>query len=166
MEYAVTEILDGSGSPSVLGRHVTTDLWNFAMPFIRYDTQDIIEKSEKPLESEIRMDSFKEIKGRNSDILITPSGKYLIVHTFTIFFEYFSEIEQFQVIQDLPDRVRVLLVANNNFTGQTGKKILSGLEDLIGNDVKINLEIVKNIPLLASGKRKFIVRNQEIKLPF
>ena len=82
------------------------------MPFIRYDTQDIIEKSDKQQNSDIHLAAFRQIKGRNSDILVTPSGKYLIVHTFTIFFEYFKEIVQFQVIQYKPDRVRVLLVVN------------------------------------------------------
>jgi phenylacetate-CoA ligase len=165
MEYAITEVLDNHNMPATLGRHVTTDLWNMAMPFIRYDTQDIIERTEEPGISEIHLASFKQIKGRDSDILITPSGKFLIVHTFTIFFEYFTEIIQFQVIQSRADKVNVLLVVNEKYNTRTEEAISKGLDDLIGNDVVIEIQVVPEIPLLPSGKRKFIIRDESIKLP-
>jgi phenylacetate-CoA ligase len=166
MEYAVTEVLDNEDNPTNLGRHITTDLWNTAMPFIRYDTQDIIEKSDESHDSGIHLASFRQIKGRNTDILVTPSGKFLIVHTFTIFFEYFAEIIQFQVVQSKPDKVLVRLVVNDRYDTKTEATITAGLKKLIGNDVDIEINIVKEIPLLTSGKRKFIVRDESIKLSF
>ncbi len=166
MEYAITEVLDSDDVPTITGRHITTDLWNLAMPFIRYDTQDIIERSQESPDSEIKLASFRQIKGRNSDILVTPSGKYLIVHTFTIFFEYFTEIVQFQVVQTKTDQVEILLVVNNKYDNKTEKAIAAGLEDLIGKDVEIIIKTVSNIPLLPSGKRKFIIRDESVRLPF
>ncbi len=166
MEYAITEVIDNNNNAAGLGRHITTDLWNLAMPFIRYDTQDIIEKADKQQDTNIHLAAFSQIKGRNSDILVTPSGKYLIVHTFTIFFEYFKEIIQFQVLQYEPDSVRVLLVVNNMYNKKTEASIKAGLCDLIGKDVKVEIKTVIEIPLLHSGKRKFIIRDESIKLPF
>jgi phenylacetate-CoA ligase len=166
MEYAITEVLDNTGNPATMGRHITTDLWNLAMPFIRYDTQDIIERSGEKDDSGIGLVTFREIKGRNSDILVTPSGKYLIVHTFTIFFEYFSEIVQFQVIQSRQDQIKILLVVNKRYNSKTEDTISKGLNDLIGEDVEIEIKKVSEIPLLPSGKRKFLIRDESIKLPF
>lgn len=166
MEYAITEVIDNNDNHADLGRHITTDLWNLAMPFIRYDTQDIIEKSDRQNEFGIHLAAFREIKGRNSDILVTPSGKYLIVHTFTIFFEYFEEIVQFQVIQYRQNRVRVLLIVNNRYNEKTEAAVTAGLCELIGKDVGIEIRTVAEIPILPSGKRKFIVRDESIKLPF
>ncbi len=166
MEYAVTEVLDNNDNPVNLGRHITTDLWNMAMPFIRYDTQDIIERAEGSGETGIHLSAFKQITGRNSDILVTPSGKYLIVHTFTIFFEYFKEIIQFQVVQLKTDKVRILLVVNDSYNMKTEAEIAAGLYSLIGKDVDIEIRKVDEIPLLISGKRKFIVRGESVKLPF
>jgi len=163
-EYAVTEVIDHMNNPSAMGRHITTDLWNMAMPFIRYDTQDIIDRADRHQNPEIHLPAFKQIKGRNSDILITPSGKYLIVHTFTIFFEYFEEIDQFQVIQNKPDSINVLLVVNERYDKKAEREIYEGLVRLIGNDVLIELSTVKQIPILSSGKRRFIVREESIKL--
>jgi phenylacetate-CoA ligase len=166
MEYAITEVIDNTGYPARMGKHITTDLWNMAMPFIRYDTQDIIERSSEQGDSKIQLTAFSEIKGRNSDILVTPSGKYLIVHTFTIYFEYFREIIQFQVIQSRPDHVKILLVVNDKYNRKTETAIARGLEDLIGKDVEIEIKTVSEIPLLPSGKRKFIIRDASINLPF
>ena len=166
MEYAITEVLDNNNAPADLGRHITTDLWNLAMPFIRYDTQDIIERSQEKGDSGIQLAAFREIKGRNSDILVTPSGKFLIVHTFTIFFEYFPEIIQFQVNQTRQDKISILLVVNDGYNTRTEDAISKGLNDLIGKDVEIEIKTVSEIPLLPSGKRKFIVRDESIKLPF
>lgn len=166
MEYAITEVLDNTNTPSGTGRHITTDLWNLAMPFIRYDTQDILERSEEQGDSGIHLAAFRQIKGRDSDILVTPSGKYLIVHTFTIFFEYFKDIVQFQVVQPHPERIKVLLVVTDMYNKDTEAAIAEGLGDLIGKDVEIEIKTVPEIPLLPSGKRKFIIRDESIKLPF
>jgi phenylacetate-CoA ligase len=164
MEYAITEVLNSEGRPAERGRHVTTDLWNFSMPFLRYDTQDIIEREGSRAGVVTALDPFRQITGRNSDILVTPSGKYLIVHTFTIFFEYFGEIRKFQVIQESADRMIVRLVVNDRFTAATGKKIQDGLAGLIGSDVSTRLEIVEDIPPLPSGKRRFLIRDESVRL--
>jgi len=166
MEYAVTEVIDDNNNPVETGRHITTDLWNLAMPFIRYDTQDIITRSNTHPDTGISLDAFSQISGRNSDIIVTPSGKYLIVHTFTIFFEYFEEILKFQVIQPQPDRIRILLVVNDKFDDRTKEVVYKGLVDLIGKNVIIEIEIVEEIPLLSSGKRRFIIRDDSVKPPF
>ena len=166
MEYAVTEVIDNNNNPVEIGRHITTDLWNMTMPFIRYDTQDIIVRSETHPDTGISLDAFSRIDGRNSDIIVTPSGKYLIVHTFTIFFEYFEEILKFQVIQTEPERIRILLVVNDKFDKLKEKAVFTGLLDLVGKDVNIEIEIVEEIPLLTSGKRRFIIRDESVKLPF
>ena len=166
MEYAITEVIDNENNPVNSGRHITTDLWNFAMPFIRYDTQDIIEKSDKRSDSGIQLEAFRQIMGRDSDILVTPSGKYLIVHTFTIFFEYFEEIIQFQVIQNNAESVEVHLVVKNGYNKKTETEIAEGLAGLLGKEFHIAIHVVTKIPLLPSGKRKFIVRDKSVKLPF
>lgn len=166
MEYAITEIINDQGEYADTGRHITTDLWNFAMPFIRYDTQDVLVRSEEFYHPVYKLESFKTIYGRNSDILITPSGKYMIVHTFTIFFEYFREIEKFQVLQSEPGRFAVRLVVNSFYSKTSAKAILNGLQSLAGDDVTIDIEIVNELPDLPSGKRKFLIRDPSIPLPF
>ena len=42
--YGIIEVLDDDNKPVTngIGRVVSTDLWNLAHPFIRYDTQDLV----------------------------------------------------------------------------------------------------------------------------
>ena len=54
----------------------------------------------------------------------------------------------------------------SRYDKKTEEAISAGLEDLIGKDVEIEIKTVDEIPLLPSGKRKFIVRDESIKLPF
>ena len=43
--YGIIEVLDEHDQPVTdgIGRVVSTDLWNRALPFLRYDTLDLVE---------------------------------------------------------------------------------------------------------------------------
>ncbi len=166
-EYAITEVLsDGEEvAPGEKGRLYTTDLFNYATPFLRYDTQDILVRSEKPCSCGRNLPAFSRILGRDNDILITPSGKYLIVHNFTGYFEYLEEVNAFQVYQKDPDHIIIKIVINDNFNNDTEKAILKYWYEYIGNDVKIELQIVDEIPPNPkNGKRRFLLRDSSIPL--
>jgi phenylacetate-CoA ligase len=166
MEYAITEILkDGKEVENgEEGRVITTDLVNYAVPFIRYDTQDYVTKSKQKCSCGKDLLAIDNINGRDSDILVTPSGKYLIVHNFTGYFEWIDSIDQFQIRQDKIDEIEILLKVNQKYNSTEEKKIYKYWRDYIGNDVKIEIMVVDDIPLTRSGKRRFLLRNQKIKL--
>jgi phenylacetate-CoA ligase len=168
-EYAITEILNNEGievNPGETGMHVTTDLWNYAMPFIRYNTQDMVVKSDNVSSCGRQLTGIDKIIGRDNDILVTPSGNLLIVHLFTIYFEYFNSIKQFQIEQLKPDEFIFRLVVENSFTSRIRSEIYDYWQKYLGYEVKLIIEIHDNIPLLYSGKRRFLIRSNEINLPF
>lgn len=168
-ETAITEVLrtDGSAAaPGETGMHVTTDLWNYAMPFIRYNTQDLVKVSEKRSSCGRHLPSLDSISGRDNDILVTPSGNLLIVHLFTIYFEYFSSIRQFQVEQTGTHEFIFRLVVDESFTSGTRSMVEEYWKKFIGDGTRIIIEIHDEIPLLHSGKRRFLIRNPEIKISF
>ena len=168
METAVTEVIDEMGHPVAAGetgRHITTELWNLAMPFIRYDTRDLVILDKQITRSNRNLFSLKKIIGRESDILVTPDGNLLIVHLFTIYFEYFKSIEQFQVEQTDEGTFIFRLVVNRDFSQAEERKIKEYWKKFLGSGVKVNIEIHDQIPLLYSGKRRFLIRNKDIELP-
>ena len=168
-EYAVTEILNEAGQiaePSEKGRLITTDLWNTEVPFIRYDTQDIVTRADVSSNSERSLTQIEAIDGRDCDILVTPDGRLVIVHIFTIFFEWFESVDQFQAIQEEKDLFRILLVVNKNFTDADMKKIDTYWSDYFGDKAKVEIDIVDEINPRKSGKRSFLVREEHIPLPF
>jgi phenylacetate-CoA ligase len=72
--------------------------------------------------------------------------------------KYAAEVSQFQFIQN--DSNKYLLKLNclgNTFPSK--QTLLEELKTFVGNDADIELELVDNIPVLASGKRKKIVNN-------
>jgi phenylacetate-CoA ligase len=167
-EYAISEfIADNVTALDVRKplRHITTDLHNYAFPFIRYDTQDYI-----VLGSDIKCNcgsdykNIKNISGRDGDILKTPSGKLLIVENFVAYFEWVTEVDQIQVVQNQSDEIVIYLVVNKLYTPEVHQKISTFWQNYIGSDVNVVIKIVDEIKLTFSGKRRTLIRNPQIKL--
>jgi phenylacetate-CoA ligase len=160
-EYGISEILDENNNSINLGigRLVSTDLWNLAHPFIRYETQDMIEIDDTPCKCGRKLLRINKILGRDNDILVV-SGRKFIVHNFTGFFQIDSgelnrSIEKFQIIQKKNANIEFRLVVNNNFNSSVSEFIKKYWEKEFKCNIVIN--VVEEIPLLSSGKHKFII---------
>jgi phenylacetate-CoA ligase len=167
-EYAISEFLEDNftkNDPDKARRHISTDLNNYAMPFIRYDTQDyLVLGEETDCKCGRNFLNIAKIKGRDSDILITPSGKYLIVENFVAYFEWVPSIVQFQVYQEKIDLIYIRLVVNKLFNEKVKKELFDYWKNYIGSDVELKFEIVDEIKLTPAGKRRNLIRNTEIKI--
>ncbi len=162
MEYGISEVIDDSGKVITegIGRLISTDLTNFAQPFIRYDTQDYVEVSTRPCICGRKLFRINRILGRDNDILENPHGRKFIVHNFTGFFQQDisflkRSIDHFQVIKQKKGGLLFRLVVNSNFDSTVNDYIKSYWNNEFKDN--INIEIVNEIPLTASGKRKFII---------
>ncbi len=135
-----------------LGRIVITDLFNYAMPLIRYDTGDL---------GRIKMDKenipyLSDIEGRRVDFITNTKGQILSPHAITNTMWKFSDILQFQFIQIAEKEYKIKI--NIDFDTYNKKELLiTDLKEYLGKDANIEVEIVHEIPLLASGKRKKII---------
>ena len=160
-EYAFTELIaDGRRVENEgKGEVVSTNFWNYAVPFIRYNVKDVAVLTGKKCSCKRGLPVLESIQGRDSDILVTPSGKHLIVHFFTGYFEYIDSVEQFQVLQNKPDQITLLMIPNEKFDKDTENKIHKDVTKYIGDDVKLQIKIVDDIALTRSGKRRFMIRN-------
>ena len=168
MEYAITEIMSNNieVKSGEQGRLITTDLVNYAVPFIRYDTQDIVTKAKEKCTCGRELLSIKKINGRDSDILITPSGKYLIYAPFDAWFPKLNTVKQFQIVQKKIDHIIIKLVVNKNYNKNEQNMIYNYWSNFIGNDVNLEIQVVDDIPLTKSGKRRYLIRDKNINLPF
>jgi phenylacetate-CoA ligase len=163
-EYAVTEVVDSQGNPSKMGRLVTTDLWNYATPFIRYDTQDVVELSDQKCSCGRELLHIKRIYGRSSDILVTPGGQYLTVNNFTGLFQNLPAVDQFQILQKSPDEITVLIKVNGCYDLTVQSQVIGIMKSVIKEDLKLKIEPVDDIPLTPNGKRRFLIRDASISL--
>ena len=151
--------------PGEPGRIVFTNLNNYAMPFIRYDIKDIGIYSDELCPCGRGLSLMKSVEGRDSDIIMTPSGDFIVVEFFVILFEYIQGVDQFQVIQERIDHLTVKIVKNMSFTDNDLNHIKNEIQKRAGSEVNIEINFVNEIPLSGiSGKRRFVISNVPLSL--
>lgn len=138
------------------GRIVITDLYNYSMPLIRYDTGDIGAFSETTTNGYY---TLKSIEGRKMDLLYNTNGQQISPHLIhTIFYNYFHLIKQYQFIQEDKNLYTIKLNVLNDFKPHEAA-LITDLKNDFGQDATIQINYVSEIPLLASGKRKKVLNN-------
>lgn len=154
------EILDVNEDKVVphgsLGRIVITDLYNYAMPMLRYDTGDIgiLEYvNDKPV--------LKKVEGRRADMIFNTSGEHISSYTVYHVLKY-PHIEQYQFIQETSKEYVFKLKVAPGFCSEN--EIKREFSNYLGKDSRIRFEYVNEIPLLSSGKRKFVVNRSKTGL--
>ncbi|MBA7716023.1 Phenylacetate-coenzyme A ligase [subsurface metagenome] len=149
---------DGNNARSgELANIIVTDLNNFVMPFIRYNIQDLGKSTSGFCSCGRGLSLMGSIEGRDSDIIRTLDGKYLMVQFFVVFFEYLEGVEQFQVIQRELDEIEIKIVKNDKFTKKDMKNIGKAIKEGGGERLKVRFNFVDNIPVERSGKRRFVI---------
>lgn len=148
--------------PNEVGRIVITDLYNRAMPMVRYDTGDVGAWKEVRVNGVCRK-AIGQFGGRRVDMIYDYDGNTISPHSITNFMWRFNtEIRQFQFVQT--DRGRYCLRLNADPVCDI-KPIVDGLRKITGAGSDISVEMCDEIPVLASGKRRYIVNcmNTDIK---
>jgi phenylacetate-CoA ligase len=138
-----------------LGRIVVTDLFNYAMPLIRYDTGDI-----GALTSDTAKPGnlyFSIIEGRKLDLLFDTTGN--LVSSYIVYKNMwqYTEIIQYQLIQE--GEKEYIFKINTDGVFIREEQLIKEFKKYLGEDAEFTVEYVSEIPLLHSGKRKKIVNN-------
>ena len=137
--------------PGKPGRIVLTDLFNYCMPMIRYDTGDIGVLGKKYVMGHERT-VLESVEGRKLDLIYDTKGSLVSSYIWFRNMWKYKEIKQFQVIQ--LDKKEYLIKVNVD--GSFGKEsdLIQEYREYLGADANIMVECVNEIPLLASGKHK------------
>lgn len=141
--------------PGERGRIVITDLFNMAMPFIRYDTGDIA-IMQTTSNCSLKTDVFTHIEGRKVDFLYSTNGGLLSPHVVTNTMWKYPDVIQFQFIQ-MGAKEYTMKMNMGEKTFMKEMNLINDLKVYFGEDAVISIEYVHEIPLLASGKRKKIL---------
>jgi len=133
-----------------VGRLVVTDLFNYAMPMIRYDTGDMVVYEE----TESGHPFISSIYGRRMDTIFDIKGKIVSPHIFYMVLDY-GEMKQFQFVQVGQKEYKFRI--NGDKQDVREDMIVTYFKKYLGEEAIISFEYVDEIPLLSSGKRKKIV---------
>lgn len=163
-QNAILELIDDNGR-NVLnkeGRVIGTSLYNFAFPFLRYDTGDIAEITSDTCSCGRKTQRITEIIGRTVDVLFTPDGKNIHGWFFLyIFWEHCKGIKQYQVIQEDISNIRIKIVNDSDFES----KQIETIKNIVYERApgwKLNFEFVNYIEPTNSGKYKFIINELDL----
>ncbi len=135
------------------GRIVVTDLFNYAMPIIRYDTGDIAKLN--TLEDGTSF--FEKVEGRKMDLIYDTKGN--IISSFVIytkFYKYYKLLQQYQFIQKSKNTYEIKLNLKEN-TFEFEKELIDDVKSDFGSDAKVTIIYVDEIPPLSSGKRRKVI---------
>lgn len=158
-EYGLTELIPEQQDGKYC-KVIATGFWNFAMPLIRYDTGDIVIKSDKACRCGRQFQTIESINGRAGDVIRTPSGRFLGV-TLIIQLLYVicgtRDILESQIVQDRIDHLTIKYVPAENFTTQDLDDFSGIVRKYLPSELKFDFKKVKSIEKTDHGKVRPLV---------
>ena len=165
--YGLTEVLDSQSmhiKKGEMGEFVGTSFWNFATPFIRYRTADLVQSAgfgcgfcEKPFLN------IKNIIGRQQNLLVTKYGQSIPIPTTSMHDDTLKNINQFQFYQEVPGQVIFRFIPKGSFNIAEIELIHHGLMKKLGGNISLRMEIVEHISRGKNGKTSFVIQNIKTK---
>lgn len=135
------------------GRIVITDLFNYYIPIIRYDIGDVGTIAF----NENNIPVFTRIEGRKQDLIYNTQGQLISSYIVSKVINHFNEIIQYQFVQEGEKEYTLKINIEGTFAYES--ELIESILDFVGDDGKINIEYIDQVPLLASGKRQRVVNN-------
>jgi len=159
-EHIIVELVDGAGRPAAAGATgeiVTTHLATGDFPFVRYRTGDMGSWSTEPCPCGRGLPALKEVAGRATDFVRTPSGNTM--HALALIYEVRDKpgVSAFKFIQAPDLSVELLVVAGSEFTVEVASCVRDGVLARMGAGGKFAIRRVSDIPPEPSGKYRYVV---------
>jgi phenylacetate-CoA ligase len=162
-ELVLCEILRADGSPAAegeTGRIVLTDLWNYARPFIRYDTGDLAARLRGACSCGRGFPLLGPIEGRTQEWLTTAAGKLInpgiLGHYLFVYKQHGDAVRHYQIVQEGPRRVSLLVVPGDAWNQLSADRLRDDMSSLLGPEMEAGVNAVAEIPPERSGKRPII----------
>jgi phenylacetate-CoA ligase len=154
-ENLVVETRDESAAdPSEI---LITDLHNYGMPFVRYETGDLGRLAGGACCCGRGLPVLAAIDGRVLDVLRTVDGRTVPGEFFPHLLKDIPEIAEFRVEQKRSDRLIILAVLTRPLSAGSRNLLRREVANVFGAGTVCELEPVDRIPPLKSGKRRVTV---------
>jgi phenylacetate-CoA ligase len=136
------------------GELVGTSFDNFAMPLIRYRTEDFTAYKNDAL------NSFELIQGRwEKEYLEGKDGLQLTLTALNMHSEIFNQVTHFQFLQEEIGETTLIIVPKKNFTDNDRIAILDALHQKAGHALSFTIKLTDTPLLTARGKLKKLIKN-------
>jgi len=160
-ERAILEVVDEHGKQIInqQGKILATSLYNYALPFIRYDTGDLGIISDLKCPCGRKTLLLQEIAGRVTDFLKLNN---IIIGSpvLTVLMGKF-DIEQYQIIQNSPTSIIIKIVQGKAYNKEKDEEFIKKSFFSHVGKIDIKFDYVNLIPTTKAEKYKFIINKSE-----
>ena len=136
---------------------LVTDLHNYGMPFVRYETGDLGRLIHTSCRCGRGLPRLEAIEGRVLDALRTPDGRTVPGEFFPHLLKDVPELAQYRVEQKSIDRLVISAVLTRPLSERSAALLDREIGKVFGSGTVYELQPVTNIPPLSSGKRRTTV---------
>lgn len=159
-EFGVCEFLGTNGEAvptGSLATMVATTLHNYAMPLIRYVTNDMSALRERSCSCGRALPLIDDVATKAEDLLTLRDGRLISPSVLTHPFKPLTSIAASQIVQENLDNVLVRIVPTGEFSKEHENQLISGLVERLGGNVKVRLEQVSDLEMSSGGKFKWVI---------
>ncbi len=129
---------------------VTTTFDNFVMPFINYETNDMLGGRREYFEQTDIVKTSDLIEGRTQDFLVTKDERLVSITTMCGGqFLPLEQISKLQYIQNTPGEVTVLVEGHD----VNNDEVISGMKKLVRDGIDFKIKNVNSVEKSVRGKR-------------
>ncbi|MHA1232666.1 MAG: phenylacetate--CoA ligase family protein [Candidatus Helarchaeota archaeon] len=166
-EGVFIEILNKKGEPvseGEMGKVYVTDLFNKAMPLIRYEIGDMaISGGDRICECGSQLPLVEKYLGRDRDIIIDSFGNPKPGYLFVEVIKNLNLNAQIQVYQ--PDRKSLIVrIAKASYKSIDIHRLLEEYQKIVGPEIKIDYQLIENKEIERDPSGKFSYVKSALKL--
>lgn len=161
-EYGYPEFLPSEELAENERRLVTTSFHNPVMPFIRYDTGDIVRVAGglRNCSCGRTMPLVHSVAGRKDECIVMPNGRRLPSPNFYSVFRDYRDILRFQIVQygrsDIV--VNLLLRPGSSDVSEMLRHLKHQLQARLGEEIRLDFDLTGRFMTNADGKTLPVVR--------
>jgi phenylacetate-CoA ligase len=158
-DHVLVETINDEGQvvSECSGDVLLTDLYNYAMPLIRYQNGDRATLLDNACACGNPLPLMSSVDGRKLDVIKTASGKLIPGELFPHLFKEFTSIDKFQVKQTQIDALTISIVAKNGLPSADKLAISNEINRYSCGELLLNFQLVDDIPLTSSGKYRVTI---------
>jgi len=156
-EYGLTELHPMEGAFKGQYKVVATGFWNWGMPLIRYDTGDVLTKSNATCSCGRAFPVVKSLSGRTGDVIHTPSGREFGPTLLARIAKGAHNIIASQIIQDKIDHIIVSYIPGADFTERDLTDFKEHMTHHFPGELKMDFRSVSILEKTSSGKINFLI---------
>lgn len=160
------EVIDEQGRAVVgdsLGELVVTDLYNFAMPLIRYRTGDLVKlDAASPLNGSCWR-RISAVGGRVVDLIVRPDGARIAGEAIIMALRTSGFQQKVQVVQLRPQSFVVRHLSGAVIANDVRDRFKLRLDGLLGAPVTIEYQAVGELKYDKSGKYRYVTSECDVR---